>query len=333
MIAIKPNDPAAYSNLGISLAALGKHGEAVTAFRQAVAFNPNFVEAYWQLANALRHLGRLDEAVACTQRVIAINPNDPAAHSNLGISLAALGKFDEAVGSCRHAITIEPDYANAHINLGVALAGLGKLDEALTSYDRALALQPDFAEAFNNRGNVLRQLKRFDEALASYDKALALKPEHPHAFNGIVDCVNKLCDWRRKTNVVCDVTAHVSEKKSIIDPFTLLGYSGDPALQLKCARNFIENNVPLLPRPLWTGETRHHDKLRVAYLSADFRDHAVSYLMAGLFEQHDRARFEIFAISFGPDSSSEMRSRLDGAFDRIDRCARDERSCCGKSVT
>ena len=164
---------------------------------------------------------------------------------------------------------------------------------------------------------MLRQLKRFDEALASYDKALALKPEHPHAFNGIVDCVNKLCDWRRKTNVVCDVTAHVSEKKSIIDPFTLLGYSGDPALQLKCARNFIENNVPLLPRPLWTGETRHQDKLRVAYLSADFRDHAVSYLMAGLFEQHDRARFEIFAISFGPDSSSEMRSRLDGAFDRF----------------
>jgi predicted O-linked N-acetylglucosamine transferase (SPINDLY family) len=113
------------------------------------------------------------------------------------------------------------------------------------------------------------------------------------------------------------VIAHVSEKRSIISPFTLLGYSGDLALQLKCARNYIENKVPPLPRPLWTGETWHHDKLRVAYLSADFHRHATAFLMAELFERHDRSRFEISGVSFGVDDKSEMRTRLVAAFDQF----------------
>ena len=107
------------------------------------------------------------------------------------------------------------------------------------------------------------------------------------------------------------------EKKSIILPFVLLGYSDDLSLQLQCASNYIANKIPLPPPPLWTGETWRHDKLRVAYLSADFRSHAVAYLMAGLFERHDRSRFEIIGVSFGLDDGSEMRKRLVAAFDQF----------------
>ena len=96
----------------------------------------------------------------------------------------------------------------------------------------------------------------------------------------------------------------------------LLGYFGDPVLQLQCARNFVETRFRR-SRELWTGATWRHDRVRIAYLSADFRRHPVAYLMAELFERHDRARFEIIGLSFGPDDRSEMRARLVAAFDQF----------------
>jgi protein O-GlcNAc transferase len=141
--------------------------------------------------------------------------------------------------------------------------------------------------------------------------------DYPHAFSGAADCVMKLCDWDKRTRFAPDINAHVSGKKSIVYPFVLLSYSGDPALQLRCARNSIENTFPLLPPPFWSGQTWRHDKLRVAYLSADFRSHPVAYLTAELFEQHDRSQFEIIGVSFGVDDRGEMRKRLVAAFDEF----------------
>jgi protein O-GlcNAc transferase len=152
--------------------------------------------------------------------------------------------------------------------------------------------------------------------------AVAAKTDHAHAFGGAADCVIKLCDWDRRARIAGDFGAHVSGKRSIIPPFVLLGYSDDPGLQLQCSRNYIENRVPSPPQPLLSGEasrheTRRHDKVRVAYLSADFRQHPMMQLMAGLFERHDRSRFEIIGVSFGADDGSELRKRVVAAFDRF----------------
>jgi predicted O-linked N-acetylglucosamine transferase (SPINDLY family) len=127
----------------------------------------------------------------------------------------------------------------------------------------------------------------------------------------------KLCDWDRRTRFVADVKAHVSGKKSIISPFVLLGYSGDPALQLQCAKGYLQDRIPILPQPLWKGSIFHHDKIRIAYVSADFRHHPVAYLSAELFELHDRKRFEVIGASLGRDDHSEIRSRLVKAFDEF----------------
>ena len=111
--------------------------------------------------------------------------------------------------------------------------------------------------------------------------ALALKPDHAHAFSAIVDCVNKLCDWDRRTRFAAELNVRVSGKESIISPFVLVGCSGDPALQLQCARNYIETQIPALPQPLWTGATWRHDKVRIGYLSADFRRSAMAHHLGG----------------------------------------------------
>ena len=180
----------------------------------------------------------------------------------------------------------------------------------------ALALKPDYAEAFYNRGNALQELKRFDEALASYDKALALKPDHEYAFGGAADCVGKMCDWVGRRTVACQLRDHIAAK-SEISPFTALGYLNDQALLRQCAQNFIKNKIGNFPFPLWQGEVWHNDRIRLAYLSADFRRHATAYLLAELIERHDRERFEVIGVSLGPDDQSDMRARLIGAFDPL----------------
>ncbi len=127
----------------------------------------------------------------------------------------------------------------------------------------------------------------------------------------------KLCDWDRWQQFAQQIKLHVSGKKSLIAPFVLLGYSGDPALQLQCARHYVENMISAARPLVHSGQRWRHDKLRVAYVSSDFRSHPGAYLMAGLFEQHDRSRFEIFGVSFGDDDRSEIRKRLVAGFDHF----------------
>src|SRR5262249_15491186 len=226
-------------------------------------------------------------------KALEIKPNDADAFNNRGIALRELKRSDEALASFDKAIALKPDYADAFNNRGIALRALRRFDEALASYDKAIALKPDYADAFNNRGIVLQEFKRLDEALKSYEKALAISPDHKYAFSGLADSALQICDWTRTEKLADEIKAHVEEQKSIVTPFTLLGYSSDPALQLGCAKSFIKAKVSPSPRPFWNGTTWRHDKVRIAYLSADFHQHATAYLMAELFELHDRSRFEV----------------------------------------
>jgi predicted O-linked N-acetylglucosamine transferase (SPINDLY family) len=259
----------------------------------------------------------LDEALASHDRAIALRPEYAEAFSNRGNVLQKLERLDEALASYDRAIALRPDYAEAFSNRGNVLQKLNRLDEALASHDRAIALRPDYADAFSNRGNVLRELKRFDEALKSYEKAFAINPAHKYAFSGLADCALRICDWTRTEEFVDEIKSHVATQKSIVTPFTLLGYSSDAVLQLKCAENFIGDKISTSLRSFWSGTIWRHDKIRIAYLSADFHEHATAYLMAELFELHDRSRFEVLGISFGPADKSDMRLRLVKAFDQF----------------
>jgi predicted O-linked N-acetylglucosamine transferase (SPINDLY family) len=317
--AIERNDGNAiyFSNLGNALAELKRFGEALASYDKALVLKPDHADAFYNRASALQALRRFEEALASYDKALALRPDFAEAFNNRGIVLKALMRFDEALASYDKALLLRPGYAEAFNNRGVALQELQRYDEALASYDKAIALDPGYAEAFNSRGVVLQLLKRPDEALAGYARALALKPDHPDAFSGMIDCVNNLCDWDRKVALVRDVIAHVVERKSIISPFALLGFSGDPSLQLQCAKSFAAGKVPVPGRPIWSGARWRHDKVRIAYLSSDLHRHATAYLMAELFERHDRSRFEIIAISFGTDDESEMRKRLLVAFDQF----------------
>ena len=320
-----------------------------TICQQILAGDPQDFGALHLIADIQGALGRSDEALGNYNRAIAIRPDYPQAFNNRGALLHRMGRPEAALSSFDQALALRSDYPDAHYNRANVLAELGRLGEALASYDQALAFRPDLVEALYNRGNVLRDLGRPEDALASYDRAVALRPghpqalynrgvtlqaagrlrealasfeaclavarDHPHAFRGAAECVLRLCDWERRAIYTAALPACVRNETTVVTPFLALGYSGDPALQLPSAIKVLKDRFPQLPAPVSPRPAPKGDRIRIAYLSADFHAHATAYLIAGLIEQHDRARFEVIGVSFGADDASPIRARLRRAFD------------------
>jgi predicted O-linked N-acetylglucosamine transferase (SPINDLY family) len=316
VLAIKPELPEALYNLGVAFSGLERHSEALASYDRALAFRPYFAEALNNRGVALYELGRCDEALASHEKALSIRPDYSEALYNRGVILDKLRRNEEALVSYQKALSMRPAYVEALNNCGIALDALGRHEDALVSYEKALAIRPDYLEALNSRGGALLDLNRCEEALVSYDQALAVSPGDPHAFSGAARAASAVCDWKRTAEISRELPSYISKNKPFA-PFFLLGYSADPVLQLQCAKNFTNDRIPVRPAALWNGVPPRHKRIRIAYLSADFREHAVAHLMAELIELHDRARFEVLGFSFGRDDRSAMRQRLANSFDQF----------------
>ena len=312
-----PNKAAALSNLGIALSGIGRAPEALGCFERSLALAPDNPETLYNFGNAQMAMQRLDDGLASYDRVLALKPDHVAALNNRGNVLSALRRTQEALASFDRVVALRPDFADAHNNRADALLALHCPDEALASADRALVLKPGFAEAINNRGNALRALKRYDEAARAFAQLAGSGPRFDHALGDLLDCELRSCEWTHFTSHAAQVTAAVVEGRRAALPWVFLAASGSAAAQLACARTFVADRFPPSATPLWRGERYRHDRIRVAYLSADFHEHATAHLIAGLFEVHDAARFELTAVSFGPDTKDPMRERLRRAFPRF----------------
>jgi predicted O-linked N-acetylglucosamine transferase (SPINDLY family) len=317
MIALAPAFAETFSNRGNALQELKRFEEALASCDRAIALDPGYVGAWINRGIALGELRRFDQALASYNQAITLAPDHAAAFYNRGNALKEIMRFDEALADYDRAIALKSDYANAFHGRAVAIAELGHYDQALVNYNQAIALKPDYADAFHGRGIALAELGHYDQALASYSQAMALAPDHKFAFSGIAGCAMKFCDWTRWGELSDELCHHARKRQSVISPFILLGYNDDAALHLSCAQNYVLDRFGATPQRIGYGPIWRNDKIRVAYLSSDFRRHAVAYLVAELFERHDRSRFEVIGVSFGPDDGSDMRSRLAAAFDRF----------------
>lgn len=316
-LALRPNYAEAYNNLGNALHLVGQSDEAIGYYDKAIAIRPAYAEAHWNLGNAYRALGRMSTAVECFRTAAAQRPNFAEAYNSLGSALHTLGQDEDAMAAYREALAIRPDYTDAQINLGNALRTLGRLDKSVAQYRQALAIRPQSVEALNNLGATQAQLKAYDEAAATFETALSIDPSSAEALSGYARAAAAACDWRRTARLSRELPGYVAGAKAIIDPFTFLGYSADPALQLACARNFIRGQIPHRTKPLYESQRWRNDKIRIAYVAAGFHRHPNAFLSVELFEIHDRSRFEVIGISVGRDDDSEMRRRIVRSFDRF----------------
>jgi len=343
-LALKPDYARAHNNRGNTLRDLQRLEDALQAYERAVALDPRYVIALHNRAALLRQLGRHDDAdqhdpfalgdqhmangqpqaaIACYDQQLRLQPGDLRALNNRGVAQLQLRLLSDARQSFEQVLQHTPGDAGALNNLGNVLREQGLLNEALDAYTRATEADPEGSVGWSNRANLLFDLKRPAEAVPCLDHVIALAPDpahvHDYALGNRWHGRRLCCDWQAAPEDTAAVLQAVRAGQRAIPPFALLSACDDPALHAQCAQRYAHDRFPPQP-PLWPAGRIAADapKLRIAYLSADFHEHATAYLMAGLFERHDRDRFELIALSYGPDDNSPMRQRLLRSFDHFE---------------
>jgi predicted O-linked N-acetylglucosamine transferase (SPINDLY family) len=262
---IKTDYAEAHNNLGNALGALGQYNAAVNSYHRALETRPDYTDAHYNLGSTLHHTGQLLAAVTSYRRVLDIDPDFTAAHNNLGIVLQTIGKLEDAVESYRRALQIQPDYAEAHNNLGNVLRIIGQTDAAVASYSCALKFKPDYAEAYNNLANVLQDQGKHNDAAANYHRALEIKPDYAEAHS------NMLCSMQYSPGYTqAEIFAkHLAYAQCFELPLIKNGHAHADSLD-PCKR------------------------LKIGYVSPDFRQHSVAYFIESVLAHHDRNNYEIY---------------------------------------
>ncbi|HWY63221.1 MAG TPA: tetratricopeptide repeat protein [Rhizomicrobium sp.] len=310
---LMPHHADALNNRGVVLRDMGRLPEALASIAASLAVKPGFPPALNNRGNVLRDLKRSEEALASYERAIQLDPHYAEALSNRGAALRDLQRLAEALASFDEALALEPHHAEVLLHRGVVLREMRRLEESLASLDAVIAAQPDHAEAFYQRGHTLQLLHRPTEAAASFERAIALNPGHAHATGGLAGAALQACDWTR----MAKAWERLQSGRAIVPPLTMLGYSDDEGLHHACAMRYLRDRLGKPPQRPRGGAAWRHDRIRLAYLSTDFKEHATAFLAVELFKCHDRSRFEVHGLSIGPDDGSPMRSRLEQSFDQF----------------
>lgn len=316
-LSLNPNSAPAHASLGDAQFALGRFAAAVASFDRALAIEPSLSEIWNNRGNALLKLERRDEALASYDRSLAIKPRVAEVLYNRGGVLRGLKRHTQALAAYTAALGIKPDYAEALCDRGNALLELDRHEDALADYGLTLALRPELAAAHYNRGIALAALGRHETAAQQFAQLLRIAPDFPNARGELLHSQLHCCNWTDYADNVRQIKGDAALGRRAATPFAFLSVSDAPSDQLRCARTYCDDKCPSSGSALWTGESYRHDAIRVAYISADFHNHATTHLAAELFELHDKSRFETYAISLGADRRDAMRARIEGAFHRF----------------
>ncbi|MBY0512392.1 MAG: tetratricopeptide repeat protein [Gemmataceae bacterium] len=285
VLAVEPNHARAYLNLGLVQGDAGDWVAAIDCFRRAVALDPGLAEAHNLLGDALNRTGLRDESVRVFREYVTRFPDDPRGHHNLAFAFASVGSYEDAVAELELALKQRPDYAEAHNTLGVTLEAVGRADEGMEHFREAVRLRPEFAEAWNNLGTNLTEQGRTGEAIPALQKAQE-RPTYGAASNYLL----ALC------------------------------YSSDPSpeqlreVHLAWAARFAD---PLRPaEPPRVANPDPDRRLRIGYVSSDFRAHPAAGFIEHLLTHHDRNAVHVscYASVNVPDSTTDRLRRLADAW-------------------
>jgi protein O-GlcNAc transferase len=278
-----PGHPDAIHYLGVIAHQVGRNDIAEEWIRRAIALKPDYPEAQGNLGNVLQAIGRLDQAIAAYRQAVVLAPNYPDAHNNLGNALKDVGRLDEAIAAYRQAIALKPHFAEAYTNLGIALENQGELESAIAAHRQAIALNPALPEAHNNLGNALSDYGQPDEAIAAHRQAVALRPSYSSAHS----------------NLVFSLHYHPSSNAETV------------AQELRCWNRQHAQPLQKLAQP-HSNDRDPQRRLRIGYVSPDFRRHPVGHFLLPLLAHHDKSRVEVLAYAHvrAPDSVTQRLQSL-----------------------
>jgi len=320
-LTLRPDAAALVLDRGNVLCQLKRLEEALAAYRHALQLTPADAEAALNEGHALLLMQRHEEALASYERAIELKPRYAKAHYYRAYVLRLLRRLDDALAASAQALALDPDYVTAAIGKGNVLFDLERPAEAVAAYEQALRMDPDCIDALSNRARVLVLFGRPEEAVRSLERILEIAPEsgpeYTHALGMLLDARLTACDWREYASLTATLEAGIRSGKRLTPPSLYTASGMSPEIHLRCARSFVEAQWGAVCARSRQASGYGHERIRLAYVSGDFREHAVSMLMASVFERHDRARFEPIAVATRTPDDSNMARRLRGAFERF----------------
>lgn len=348
---INPNSIEILYYKGLALQKLDRHEDAIHSFELASLKYPDFFEALHDCGNSLRQIKRPLDALERMNKAQALRPDSCEVYYNRALIFGDLRRYDEENKDYERALQLNPSFVAALVNSAVTLSQISKPEIALERVTRALAIDSRNFNAFFVRAEIFYELKNFPAALSGYNAALKINPDYTPALSGLatmyaaakqhnlaVEYFNKLLkidpnyayglgklihsnmicnDWTEFEENIEKINISLQARQKCISPFILLGLVDDPQAHRTAAEILVEDFYRPATENLTDNTSYNHEKIRLAYVSADFHEHATSLLMAGLFEHHDKSRFDLIAISYGPDDGSAMRKRIENGFSQF----------------
>ena len=295
-----------------------EYEDAERKLRSSLELVPQRISTLTNLSVALIKLRKYSDAEKILKNIISIDEDIAEAWLNYGlIEMEKNLNYPKAIDYFDRALEINSSYPEAWLNRGAALNGLKRHHEAIDSYNKAIAVKADYADAYKNLGNAFLDLKQYLLAIENYEKAFALKPDLEYLIGLRLRAKMHICDWSELPDQISELTKNIECNRNCTFPFPVLGLIDSLALQRKVAEIWVKDDCPASLALPQSNRRPKGGKVRIGYFSADFRTHPVSFQTAGLFERHDRSRFELTAFSFESKVNDEMTQRLGAAFDRF----------------
>jgi protein O-GlcNAc transferase len=348
-----PHFAEAFNNLGNIFQKTKLFDEAIGSYQKAIKLNPNLSETYFNLGIVLQDNGKIDEAVECYRKVAELKPEHFGAYNNLGLALQKQGKIDEAIACYHKALHLNPEFAETYNNLANAYKKKGQRDDAKSSYKKAISLDPGYSEAFNNLGILLKEEGYIDDAIPCFEKALGIKADYVEAYNNLgvayhakgflsqaISYYQKAIDIDAHSVDACNNFGNALKDEGNLDEAEryfrrALEMQSDNSVvfsNILFTRQYDDKNSPdavfhehikfaeQFEKPLIRQRVPHQNeraadrRLRVGYISPDFRNHSVAYFIEPVLSAHDHNNFDIFCYAdvIAPD---DVTKRIEGYAD------------------
>lgn len=319
-VELDPTLVVAHANLGHACRDLGQPGAALAHYDAALRLDPRHVEALRGRADAIAAQGRATSAVAAYRVALQVAPEDGATLTNLGNVLKAIGDLDAAADVLRRAAVALPDSPLPMLGLGTVLQEAGDYAAAIDAYRAALRLEPALAGAWQNLGSALALTGDGGASVRCLRTALDGDPARTATLALLVHQLQHECAWDDLLPLQQRLhDALAAPGAAVVDPFITLAVPSTMEVQFAAAGRYATSIAEPLAELASALDFRfargERTRLRIGYLSADFHEHATSYLIAEALERHDRSRFSIHGYSFGPDDGSATRARVAAAFE------------------
>ena len=322
-IRVDPSYVSAYINLGLTYQKMDDSKMAKFYLRQGLKVSQNSSSLYFFLANAYYQSYEFESAVDHYRHAIRIEPNHFQAHSNLALSLKILKQYDSAIESLKLAIELVPHSANAHFNLANIYQEAGEILNAIQHYNTSIQLKSDFFQAYVNLGSLLGDLQHYSGALKCLKNALLIEPKDEEIHFNLGNLFAELLDCK-KSNFFYQKAIQLGSYQAINNYLANLNYVDqiDPEWIYRTHKNEAKKmkadwaaSEPLIHRE--TSSCHSSEKIKIGYLSSDFRTHSVAYFFLPIIENFDRNLFEVFCFSNSvvEDETTELiRSKSDHFF-------------------